>query len=755
MVRLFCLSILLCLYLRSISQINPNKDASVMISALKKKQTGSDRVNLLLDLSRYYYFEKGDSKGSLDSMFLFLQEADQLCEADTSLELEQSKIYCYLGKYYHKTGNIQLAAQYDNKVAAPIQTLTSPDDQLKIWEPLGYYIKSLDTVGLTRVDCFERMLPILRRLNRVEDEIGVKKNIADTHMKQGKLDLAEKELLVVLTDYKAIDFPLHDTYYLLSVTNQLKGNYSKALEYGLLTIESMKKDNEPFAAVTFYIHIAHLYDDLGQTNKSIEYYQTAFKQPQTRPIDYYYVREVGFFVSDLVKENRTDEAGAFLATFAKNHPPSDNLSRAALARTFAFYYYSISRDDRADDYVREMIMLEPLLGKNNEIRGDVEYDIGRYFFNRQQFAKASTYFDKALEEAVLNNSASTIKDIQLMRFKTDSSLANYVSAIRHLNEFRQLNDSIFNETKNKQLDEVQTKYETEKKEQSIRLLEKENSLKENKLSQASYTRNWILGGAALLLVIVVLLIRNINIKQLANKKQKTHQLEIEKQNGVLRHLVNEKEWLLKEIHHRVKNNLQIVMSLLNSQSAYIESESALTAINDSQHRVHSISLIHQKLYNSENLSSIDVSIYVRELVSYLADSFDTGQRIRFDYNIEPIEMDVSEAVPLGLILNEAITNSIKYAFPQNSSGTISISLSNIATNQYLLIICDNGIGIPSDFAEKKVGSLGMTLMQGLSEDLNGHFSIENNGGTIIKISFVRDDTIKHQDTLASTLVSTN
>src|SRR5450755_1598659 len=132
------------------------------------------------------------------------------------------------------------------------------------------------------------------------------------------------------------------------------------------------------------------------------------------------------------------------------------------------------------------------------------------------------------------------------------------------------------------------------------------------------------------------------------------------------------------------------MSLLNSQSAYLENDAALTAIHDSQHRVHAMSLIHQKLYNSENVSSINMSSYIRELVTYLRDSFDTGQRVRFELNIEPLEMDVSQAVPLGLILNEAITNSLKYAFPSDMDGMINISLSGTTTNHYLLSISDNG-----------------------------------------------------------------
>jgi len=223
----------------------------------------------------------------------------------------------------------------------------------------------------------------------------------------------------------------------------------------------------------------------------------------------------------------------------------------------------------------------------------------------------------------------------------------------------------------------------------------------------------------------------------------------------LRHLVNEKDWLVKEIHHRVKNNLQIVMSLLNSQSAYIDNESALVAIHDSQHRVHAMSLIHQKLYNSENISSIDISLYIREMVSYLSESFNIGQRIRFEFAIDSLEMDVSQAVPLGLILNEAITNSIKYAFPDGRNGVIAISLSNTTPNHYLLSISDNGIGMPPQSGNKKPGSLGMSLMKGLSEDLDGALSIESNSGTTIKISFIHDTGIKKPSTLATSFISSN
>jgi two-component sensor histidine kinase len=279
------------------------------------------------------------------------------------------------------------------------------------------------------------------------------------------------------------------------------------------------------------------------------------------------------------------------------------------------------------------------------------------------------------------------------------------------------------------------------------LLHQKNQLQQNSLERAWLVKDFIIAGIIAVLIIAGLLYRQSRLRK-KNNTVITHK------NEQLQHLLTEKEWLLKEIHHRVKNNLQIVMSLLNSQSVYIDNDAALTAIHDSQHRVHAMSLIHQKLYSTENVSSIEMSIYIRELVSYLNESFDTERRIRFEFDIDPLEMDVSHAVPLGLIMNEAITNSIKYAFPDGRNGIVSLSLSDVSENHYLLSIADDGIGIPNDF--KKTGSLGMSLIKGLSEDLDGNFSMENKNGTIIRISFMYDPSMRNHDAFAtSSFVSNN
>ncbi|HYJ36968.1 MAG TPA: sensor histidine kinase, partial [Chitinophagaceae bacterium] len=384
-----------------------------------------------------------------------------------------------------------------------------------------------------------------------------------------------------------------------------------------------------------------------------------------------------------------------------------------------------------------------------------------FYLSKSNLQAASLFVKKAMSDT--SQSVNSYAEKKDMFLKLDSIAGNNKPTMAgrsawRFNDyyilFKSLADADKNTGQRKKFDELTIKYAEEKKENDIKLLQKEKHLQEAMLLQAKYTRNWILGGVGLLLIIVGLLVYNSRLKQRTNKKLKTQRLEIEKQNIRLQHLVDEKDWLVKEIHHRVKNNLQIVMSLLNSQSTFIDNQPALAAIHDSQHRVHAMSLIHQKLYTSENVTSIDMSVYIREMVSYLSESFDTGQHIKFEFNIEPVEMDVSQSVPLGLILNEAITNALKYAFPEGKTGVISISLSQMDANRCVLTVSDNGVGIPARLKNRK-GSLGMSLMTGLSEDLDGEFSIESKNGTAIKVLFVHDQSIKKPERFNAPFLTRN
>jgi PAS domain S-box-containing protein len=201
--------------------------------------------------------------------------------------------------------------------------------------------------------------------------------------------------------------------------------------------------------------------------------------------------------------------------------------------------------------------------------------------------------------------------------------------------------------------------------------------------------------------------------------------------------LHEKEVLLREIHHRVKNNLQIVSSLLESQTRYIDDHRILAMFKDSQNRIASMALIHEKLYQSTSLSKINIAEYIKDLADNLLITYsETSSNITMNIKSEPISLNIETAIPCGLIINEIITNSLKYAFPDNRSGLITINFNSDQDNNLTLIVADNGIGLPRDFDLTKSKSLGLSLINSLAKrQLDGTIEIVDNNGTLFKISF--------------------
>jgi two-component sensor histidine kinase len=269
------------------------------------------------------------------------------------------------------------------------------------------------------------------------------------------------------------------------------------------------------------------------------------------------------------------------------------------------------------------------------------------------------------------------------------------------------------------------KYAAEKKDQNNKILTRQGTMQQAELKQNKLTRNIMIAGTTLLLIVLLLLFRQSRLKQRING-------EMNKSNLALKQVVNEKEWLIKEVHHRVKNNLQTIISLLQSQAAYLEND-ALKAIETSQNRIYAMSLIHQKLYLSENIQTINMAVYIPELVQYLKDSFDNCHNIDFKLKIDQVNLDASIAIPLALIINEALTNSIKYAFPNNKYGEILISLRE--QGEWLnLELADNGIGMKESIIAKNPISLGLQLINGLIKEIHGNVSIKSNVGVKITVS---------------------
>lgn len=200
--------------------------------------------------------------------------------------------------------------------------------------------------------------------------------------------------------------------------------------------------------------------------------------------------------------------------------------------------------------------------------------------------------------------------------------------------------------------------------------------------------------------------------------------------------LKEKELLLKEIHHRVKNNLQVVSSLLKLQSGYVNDIQTLDILTDSQNRVKSMALVHQKLYQSKDYSQIDFSEYLKQLSSHLLNSFrSTADNVELNVNSDNILLSIDQAIPCGLIINELISNSLKYAFPVGRKGIVNVAVDSFNTNEYHITVQDNGIGFPKDINYRDTKSLGLQLVNTLVGQIDGTISMENHVGTSFKIRF--------------------
>lgn len=200
--------------------------------------------------------------------------------------------------------------------------------------------------------------------------------------------------------------------------------------------------------------------------------------------------------------------------------------------------------------------------------------------------------------------------------------------------------------------------------------------------------------------------------------------------------LKEKEVLLKEIHHRVKNNLQIVDSLLQMQSRRIKDKQAVEILRDSQNRIASIALVHEKLYRSEDLANIDFAQYIPDLNTHLFDTYNvSSDTVTLTIQVAPISLEIDTAIPCGLIINELVSNSLKYAFTENRQGEIMVEFYRSSDRTMTLIVRDNGIGIPEEFDIETTQSLGLTLVQGLVEQLEGTMELDRTQGTEFRITF--------------------
>ena len=300
------------------------------------------------------------------------------------------------------------------------------------------------------------------------------------------------------------------------------------------------------------------------------------------------------------------------------------------------------------------------------------------------------------------------------------SVGEYALALKHHRDFKMISDSIYNRDKLEEITENDARFNRVEQESKIALLNSENQSNSALLDQKN--RTIAIGGASLVLITLLSFFLYRLLSKVSNQKE------------MLSNALKDKDLLIKEIHHRVKNNLQLVSSLLSLQSKSIDDPTVSDAIAEGKARVRSMALIHQDLYQRDNLTGVNVNSYLDDLCNELFASYKVdNEHVKLNLDIIDITLDVDTVIPMGLIINELITNSLKYAFPNNRKGNLSISLQQIKDELHLSV-SDDGVGYSaSENTSKK--SFGSTLIRALSKQLDGTLKIDHEKGTKVSMVF--------------------
>jgi two-component sensor histidine kinase len=212
--------------------------------------------------------------------------------------------------------------------------------------------------------------------------------------------------------------------------------------------------------------------------------------------------------------------------------------------------------------------------------------------------------------------------------------------------------------------------------------------------------------------------------------------EVDRERRLLRTLMAEKDVLIREVHHRVKNNMQIISSLLSMQASSVDHPETIAKLRDSERRLMSMAMIHEQIYGNEEMSSIDFCKYVRDLTENLFASFGCGQITKCNLDLSPTQLTIEQAIPCGLMLNELVTNSLKYAYPIGGAGEITIRLSS-NDGHVELTVSDAGVGLPAGFDWMQARSLGLKIIRVLAKQLRGSLEVGAAPGASFTVRFPR------------------
>jgi two-component sensor histidine kinase len=494
-----------------------------------------------------------------------------------------------------------------------------------------------------------------------------------------------------------------------------RGIYDSAVFYGIRSLEMAEKikDSAQMSNVLTNLGTAELIRD--DNEKAMEYFTTSLviaDKIKDKVSACYNLFNMGSALAG--GKNYKKAIEYHLKALALGNELNDKPLVTTVYISLGSTYYDMGNRDKAYDYYKYALALaKESDDKMNLIA--ILNNIGWILKEKKEYKKAIDYLEQSLE---VNKDA----DFKLELSDTYSSLAEAHAGLKDFKKaydyqilYTTVDSIIFNKDREQATAEVTTKYNIEKKTKEILVLKKDNKIKDLQLSN-----NRLIFIAAIIIFILISIILIIFYNKFQIKKKANE----------------EKEIMLREIHHRVKNNLQIILSILNIQARKMNDVRMINFIRESESRIQTMAIIHEKLYQSDNLASVSFKEYIIELIEFIYTIYNVDkEKIKYTIAETDIHLDINTAVPLGLIINELICNSLKHAFHGKETGTIFIQLKLLHSREYELTISDTGIGFPEHFDVKKASTLGLKLIHTLTRQMEGKLIIEGETGTMFRIHF--------------------
>ncbi len=521
-------------------------------------------------------------------------------------------------------------------------------------------------------------------------------------------------------------------------------NYNKAFEIQEI-LERLKPRMPADQRANFITNKSYIYLQLGLYSESVnelrkEFYQKSEAKRKDTSV-------IGNFYNDMgVHFNRANNLDSAVFYFNKAKTYVDAKGKYDHDKTYYDFFSGLIDGNIASALAKRKKYKEAIpplkkdiyysLKAKNLLSASNSYNlIAECYLELKEYNLARKYIDSCKPLIAEIEELSPTLNNMLVEAKYYKYTGNLNKAAEFYDKYINYKDSITKTDNENKLINQQVSFELYQKESL--LIDKEKIIQKNKLiSEHQKTqRSYLLLGIAILFFVILLLVINTQMNKRRQAELFIKNKHIVQQKTAIESALKEKEFLIKEIHHRVKNNLQIISSMLNLQAETIDNAAAKEVLQESRLRINSMALIHQLLYSKNNMLNVSISDYLNTLLSQIEKSYNSvSSKIVTDLKCDAINIDLDTAIPLGLIVNELVTNSYKHAFNKADSGTISVIFSkNESNNTYTLKVSDNGKGF--DVTKLKTHSLGMELIQMLAEQLSGKMIFKNEGGTLAEITF--------------------